>query len=91
MMDENNEMALANSNEEKFEANEPIECLLSQCHRPITKGSYRQHQDIPERTNENKMGGERQRASASAQNEWGRVSEADMRRVPRNGEGREST
>ncbi|GFX22551.1 hypothetical protein TNCV_2784861 [Trichonephila clavipes] len=41
------------------------------------------------RTNENKINGERQRASASAQNGGEKMSETDMRSVPKDGEGRE--
>ncbi|GFV19491.1 hypothetical protein TNCV_3664231 [Trichonephila clavipes] len=41
------------------------------------------------RTNENKINGERQRASASAQNGGEKMSETDIRSVPKDGEGRE--
>ncbi|GFT54879.1 hypothetical protein TNCV_4888391 [Trichonephila clavipes] len=41
-----------------------------------------------ERTNENKIDRERQRAGASAQNEWQRGTEANMRKKPKTGEGR---
>ncbi|GFX72211.1 hypothetical protein TNCV_1954871 [Trichonephila clavipes] len=40
------------------------------------------------RTNENKIDRERQRAGASAQNEWQRGTEANMRKKPKTGEGR---
>ncbi|GFX24355.1 hypothetical protein TNCV_421561 [Trichonephila clavipes] len=38
--------------------------------------------------NENKIDRERQRAGASAQNEWQRGTEANMRKKPKTGEGR---
>ncbi|GFX63068.1 hypothetical protein TNCV_3161601 [Trichonephila clavipes] len=40
------------------------------------------------RTNENKIDRERQRAGASAQNEWQGGTEANMRKKPKTGEGR---
>ncbi|GFT03240.1 hypothetical protein TNCV_3610951 [Trichonephila clavipes] len=43
---------------------------------------------IGERKYENKIDRERQRAGASAQNEWQRGTEANMRKKPKTGEGR---
>ncbi|GFX38279.1 hypothetical protein TNCV_3813251 [Trichonephila clavipes] len=49
---------------------------------------YRPNQWSGENENENKIDRERQRAGASAQNEWQRGTEANMRKKPKTGEGR---
>ncbi|GFV23919.1 hypothetical protein TNCV_272821 [Trichonephila clavipes] len=51
--------------------------------RPVGRAGEKYYEN-----NENKIDRERQRAGASAQNEWQRGTEANMRKKPKTGEGR---